>query len=280
MNLAIRNLSTADIESADRIAQAAFEMPESRAAEIGRYLEIQPDGWFAAEQAGVMLGMVGAVDYGNFAYIGMMVVLPEFQGMGIGRLLMEHLLAWLDRRGTPALLDATEMGYPLYKKLGFVESDLGCVYALDEPVACEASDRPVYRLERTDLDELVAYDTPLFGADRRKVLSVYLRDYPDDTIATRDEQGRISGYFINREGGLRPWMASDPASAERLLQEALRTKLPGKPFVVIPRLNQAGMLLLERYGFSFKRSCRHMQRGSLPPRQRTRIYGQISYAIG
>ncbi len=280
MNIAIRTLSATDIDTADRVNQAAFELPESRAAEIGRYLEIQPDGWFVAEQAGVLLGMVGAVDYGKFAYIGMMAVLPEFQGRGIGRLLMEHILTWLDGRGRPALLDATEKGYPLYKKLGFVESDLGCVYALDQPVACAAADRPVYRLELADLDELVAYDTPLFGADRRKVLSVYLRDYPGEAIATRDEQGKISGYFIKREGGLRPWMASDPASAERLVQEALRTKLPGKPFVVIPGLNRTGMLLLERYGFSFKRSCRHMQRGSLPRRQRTHIYSQISYAIG
>src|SRR5512139_2057789 len=178
MNITIRTMSTADINSEDRVNQAAFEMPESRAAEIGRYLEIQPDGWFVAEQAGVLLGMVGAVDYGKFAYIGMMAVLPEFQGRGIGRRLMEHILAWLDSRGTPVLLDATEMGYPLYKKLGFVEIDLGCVYALDQPVMCEAADREVYRLELADLDELVAFDTPLFGADRRKVLSVYLRDYP------------------------------------------------------------------------------------------------------
>ena len=280
MNISIRNLSAADIETADRINRAAFEMAESRVAEIGRYLEIQPDGWFVAEQAGVLLGMVGAIDYGNFAYIGMMVVLPELQGQGIGRQLMERLLAWLDLRGTTALLDATEKGYPLYQKLGFVESDLGCVYAQDQPVAFEAFDRPVYKLGLADQDELVAFDTPLFGADRRKVLSVFLRDYPGGTTATRDEQGKISGYFINREGGLRPWMACDPASAERLLQEALSSNASVKPYVVIPRLNRAGMLLLERYGFEFKRSCRHMQRGQLPARRRDQIYGQSSYAIG
>src|SRR5512136_2677608 len=118
MEISIRNLSAADIEAADRIAQAAFGTPENRVAEMQRFLEMQPDGWFVAEQSGLLLGMVGAVDYGAFAYIGMMVVWPEFQGRGIGRLLMERLLGWLDQRGTPSLLDATEMGYPLYKKLG------------------------------------------------------------------------------------------------------------------------------------------------------------------
>ena len=87
MEISIRNLSAADIPAADKIVMSAFGQSESRLDEMRRYLEIQPDGWFVAEQAGLLLGMVGAVDYGAFAYIGLMVVWPEFQGRGIGRLL-------------------------------------------------------------------------------------------------------------------------------------------------------------------------------------------------
>jgi GNAT superfamily N-acetyltransferase len=280
MEISIRHLSAADIETADRILMAAFETPESRVAEMRRYLEIQPDGWFVAKQAGVLLGMVGAVDYSVFAYIGLMAVQPEFQGHGIGRLLMERLLGWLDQRGSPSLLDATEMGYPLYKKLGFVETDLACVYIQDQPVEFEPLATPVYTLQPADLDELAAFDTPLFGADRSSVLRVLMRDYPGRTLATRDEAGKISGYCINRERRMSPWMACDPASAERLLQAALASSVPGKPAAIIPRLNRAGMQLLERYGFTFKRSCRHMQRGPVPVRQRTKTYGLTSFAVG
>jgi predicted N-acetyltransferase YhbS len=280
MELSIRNLSAADIESADKILMAAFETPESRVAELRRYLEIQPDGWFVAEQAGLSLGLVGAVDYGVFAYIGLMAVQPEFQGRGIGRLLMERLLGWLDQRGRPSLLDASEMGYPLYKNLGFVEIDLSSVYIQQQPVEFEAPVTPVYRLQPADLDELVAFDTPLFGAERRKVLNVLLRDYPGGTVATRDEAGRISGYFIHRERRLSPWMAGNPAAAERLLQEALRLDGPGRPLTIIPGVNRVGTRVLERYGFSFKRSCRYMQRGLAAERPRAQIYGLVSYAIG
>ncbi len=260
---------------------AAFETPESRVAEMRRFLEIQPDGWFVAEQAGLLLGMVGAMDYDVFAYIGLMAVQPEFQGHGIGRLLMERVLGWLDQRGTPALLDATEMGYPLYKKLGFIEIDLACVYVQDHPVELQPPVSPVYTLQMADLDELTAFDTPLFGADRRSVLEVLMRDYPGGTLATRDEAGKISGYCINRERRMGPWMACDPSSAERLLQAALASSAPGgRPAAIIPRLNRAGMQLLERYGFNFKRTCRHMQRGPVPVRQRTKTYGLTSFAIG
>jgi len=280
MELSIRNLSAADIETADRILKAAFETSESRVAEMRRFLEIQPNGWFVAEQADVLLGMVGAMDYGVFAYIGLMAVQPEFQGHGIGCLLMERVLGWLDQRGTPSLLDATEMGYPLYKKLGFVETDLACVYIQDQPVEFDPPLAPLDTLQPADLDELAAFDTPLFGADRSHVLRVLMRDYPGGTFATRDQAGNISGFCINRERRLSPWMVLDPASAEWLLQAVLALPAPGKPAAIIPRQNRAGMQLLERYGFTFKRSCRHMQRGLVPVRQRTKTYGLTNFAIG
>ena len=280
MEISIRNLSVADIPAADKIVMSAFGQSESRLDEMQRYLVIQPDGWFVAEQAGLLLGMVGAVDYGAFAYIGLMVVWPEFQGRGIGRLLMERLLGWLDQRGTPSLLDATEMGYPLYKKLGFVETDLSCVYIQARPVEYEPPVSPVYLLQSNDLDELVAFDTPLFGADRRNALRVMLRDYPGEVFAARDKAGKITGYTINRDGRLSPWMAHDPASAERVLQAALVSTVPGTPAAIIPGVNQAGIQILERYGFTFKRSCRHMQRGLAVERRRTQTYGLISFAIG
>ena len=75
-------------------------------------------------------------------------------------------------------------------------------------------------------------------------------------------------------------MAHDPASAERVLQAALASTVPGTPVAIIPGVNQAGIQILERYGFTFKRSCRHMQRGLAVERRRTQTYGLISYAIG
>jgi hypothetical protein len=172
------------------------------------------------------------------------------------------------------------MGYPLYKKMGFVETDLSSVYLQDHPVERHSPATPVYRLQPGDLDELAAFDTPLFGADRRNVLRVMMRDYPGETLATRDEAGRISGYVIVRDSRLSPWMAHDPASAERVLQVALDATLPGNPVALVPGVNKAGIQILERYGFRFKRSCRHMQRGLTVDRQRSQTYGMISYAIG
>lgn len=56
---------------------------------------VAPDGWFAACVAGRVIGTVGAVSYGKVALVGFMTVHPDLQRQGIGRMLMEHVLAWL-----------------------------------------------------------------------------------------------------------------------------------------------------------------------------------------
>src|SRR5512135_1837201 len=98
MKLEIRILTAADLDSAERILSDAFGTTYSRKLDLAFFLELQPDGRFLALAGDTPVGMVGAVDYGPFAYIGTMGVLRAWQGQGIGRMLMEHLLVWLDER--------------------------------------------------------------------------------------------------------------------------------------------------------------------------------------
>src|SRR5690242_7035216 len=122
MMVRIRPLVTADVAAADGVLREAFHTGQSFAGRLRRYLAIQPDGWFAADESGALLGMVGAIDYGRFAYVGMMGVRPERQGRGVGKELLGALLDWLEGRGVPcARLEATDEGRPLYRSLGFVD---------------------------------------------------------------------------------------------------------------------------------------------------------------
>jgi len=84
--------------------RSAFGAPESHVADIRRYLALQPDGWLVAVAQGRPVGMVGAVDYGPFAWVGLMAVHAEAQQRGIGSALLQRLLTWLDARGTPMVL--------------------------------------------------------------------------------------------------------------------------------------------------------------------------------
>ena len=86
-------------------------------------LALEPEGCWVYEAEGQVAGSTTAVCYGqDLAWIGMVLVSPEFRGRGYGRALMEHALQFLERRRVRVVrLDATDMGRPLYEKLGFRE---------------------------------------------------------------------------------------------------------------------------------------------------------------
>lgn len=283
--LTIRNLTHQenDLLAADALLMAAFGAQESRAADLRRYLTIQPDGWFVAHEAGALIGMGGAVNYGPFAYIGLVSVHPETRRRGVARTLMNHLLAWLDACGVPLVrLDSTDMGYSLYLSLGFKDCGTACVFRQEQWVRPDpATCLEVETLDPASLPALVAFDTPIFGADRTRIFHALFSDYPGRCLVTRDAAGQISGYVFATHRLLGPWVANDPASAELLLRAALCLPWEDVPRAISACENPAASELLARYGFEHIRTGPHMLRGgSEIPGQRALIYGQTSFAIG
>jgi predicted N-acetyltransferase YhbS len=282
MDPSIRRLTAADSAHADRILKSAFSA-ESRTADLARYLDLQPDGWFLASLRGEPVGMVGAVDYGPFAYIGLMAVHPHAQRRGVGSALMQHLLDWLAARGTPmALLDASEAGYPLYRRLGFVDCDRALIYQKRDALKPAGLPPGVRLLRPGDVQALGEFDAPVFGANRARVFHTLMAAFPGRAFVAEDETGKISGYLFAQERRLGPWSARQSADAENLLRAALTLSYAGEPSLVVPAMNAAAAELLERSGFQLvNASHRHMRRGrGRHPGRREKIYAQTSFAIG
>jgi GNAT superfamily N-acetyltransferase len=68
-------------------------------ADWARFLALQPDGCFVAEDDGVACGTVTTCILGPVGWIGMMLVDKQHRSRGIGRALMTHALMFLDQRG-------------------------------------------------------------------------------------------------------------------------------------------------------------------------------------
>lgn len=279
--LTIRPIADADVAAADAIAGLAFGVVESRADDLRRYLDLEPEGWWIALDGDVPVGLVGALDYGPFAYVGNMAVHPSAQGRGIGRALMTALLEWLDRRGTPAvLLDATPAGAPLYLTLGFTDVDRACWYVRGAGAPPTARPAGVVALTAADAPALARLDAPIFGADRGALLRRWLEDYPGRAFGVVDRRGDLAGFAIAQRRRIGPWVARDPEAAERLLRAALSLAFTGPPIVVGPGANADAARALVAHGFAEVSQTRHMRRGPLPARDRARIWGQTSYAVG
>lgn len=267
---------------ADSIVTSAFGSPESRASEIQRYLRLKPNCWFLATYREQPAGAVGATNYGPFTYLGMMTVRKEFQRKGIGRTLLEHMLNWTEENGISCLrLDASPAGYPLYLQFGFEVLDDSLLFQLPDYSPFSDYPQQVCPLSLEDVRALADFDTPIFGADRSGLFQVLLTDFPNRAYTVYDDSGSMAGYLFAQSRRLGPWAARKRQDAEALLQAALTLNFDGSPLAIAPKMNRAAVSLLERFGFRYALTNRHMQRGvSAIPGQRTAVYGITSFAIG
>jgi GNAT superfamily N-acetyltransferase len=233
-------------------------------ADWERFLRASPDGCFAAEVGGAVVGTATTIIYeGRVAWISMVLVFPDYRGRGIGTRLLVKTIEHLDALGIPSLkLDATPQGKPIYEKLGFVAEYEIERWKLRRAPAGGVAPRSG---GPKNLERILALDREIFGADRSALLQSLHESAPGFTLAT-EFMGDLSAYALGRKGWradhLGPWMARDEPSARELLDEFLRRSARETVFVDAMRANPFARGLLRSRGFEFSRPLTRMYRGS------------------
>ncbi len=281
VSITIFPFTEAELDATNDVVMAAYNVLQSRKDALRSYLTFQSAGSFVVKDNDTVVGFGGVLDYGPFAYVGLMSVLPTAQKRGIGQLLMERLRAWLEARHCPtALLDATPVGEPVYRRNGFLEDDQTVVWQQNEHILLPHHlPLGVSQLTEVEIQALIQFDAPQFGADRREVLSAYSVRYPNRVLVIHDADGRISGYVIAQSYVIGPMVAQTKEDAERLLVHALALPFESKPSVFVSAQHTDAPHLLTRYGFAQQRTLSHMWMGKHIARNRhTTLYGQASLA--
>lgn len=227
----VRLLRESDIAGAMRLNQAAGW--NQTPLDWRNVMRLEPEGCFGIESGGELVATATAVCYGTeLAWIGMVLTHPDHRGRGYARALMEHSIAFLRSRGIACIkLDATDMGKPLYEKLGFVdEAPIERWSAIAPPLLSP--------LPGQDREEAVdfALDRAAFGADRKPLLEVLAQI---ESVATE------GGYAFGRPGATAryfgPCVAAGADAARRLAGSFLARHpgeklywdvLPGNPEAV------------------------------------------------
>ncbi|MFC4464780.1 GNAT family N-acetyltransferase [Streptomyces xiangluensis] len=168
----------------------------------------------------------------DLAAIGMVLVAERHARQGVGRRLMQHVVAALGT--TPLTLHATPYGRPLYEELGFKttgRAEMVRGHFTPGGPEPEATTRPA---TAEDLPAILRLDQEVFGTDRTHMIT-RLPAFADQ-LRVAEEDGRITGYAAawpnmdNQVVG--PLIAQDTETAKELIAslaahttDALRTDI-------------------------------------------------------
>lgn len=273
----IRLLSEADLGFADRVRQIAGwnQLP----GDWRRFLALEPEGCFLAEVEGQPAGTATVTCYGtDLAWIGMVLVHPDFRRQGVGTALLEHAIQYLrENRGIRSVkLDATPEGQPLYEKLGFrAEWGLRRWRSGSRPDGQAVAPAPV-ALSGASL----AFDREVFGADR----SPLLRSLAAEGLG--GELGADGDFALMRDGAralyLGPAVARNEASGAAMM-EALIRRAPADRWIFwdIPDGSAAAVSLAGRLGFEPVRVLTRMWLGGNDtPGDPSRVWALADPAFG
>jgi len=234
-------------------------------ADWKRFLFSSPKGCFVMEDGAKVVGTATTLSYEHrFAWIGMVLVDPEYRKRGIGTKLLLRTIRYLDDASIPTLkLDATPLGKPLYEKLGFVseyEIERWILQRTTEGEQVMNATRP----GAAELPRILAHDREVFGADRSALLRS-LDEQGSDLTLVADSGGHLEGYALGRHGRfadhLGPWVARDTSGAKKLLGDFLRRSSRSTVVVDSLKSNSTAARILRDTGFSIARPLTRMYRG-------------------
>jgi predicted N-acetyltransferase YhbS len=190
--LRLRPLQGGDLPAAHRLSQAAA-WPHR--IEDWRLLYELGAGVVACDASGEVIGTAMAWRYGDeAATVGMVLVAAEWQGNGIGRRMMDAVLAGLS--SCRLMLNSTGAGLRLYEAMGFRER--GRVHQLQGAFKPVAQSGAVRSLVAGDRAAVFALDEAAFGAPRLALLDRLLQEGQGVVL---DDAARVSGFAIRRRFG-------------------------------------------------------------------------------
>jgi GNAT superfamily N-acetyltransferase len=165
--------------------------------------------------AATVLGTVLMTPYKrDVATINMVIVDEAARGRGLGRQLMEAIIALAGSRALRLI--ATDEGAPLYRKLGF--SQTGAIVQHQGQSRRVAPSAKVRLAEARDIFEILELDRSAYGADRRDLIRALAKA---GQLAVLDHGQGITGFAASRAFGrgevIGPVVAANVDDAKALL---------------------------------------------------------------
>ncbi len=259
----IRSLHSGDIP---RILAIAHSVGWTQTAtDLQRMLRYAPDGCFGLDVApengweGGLASTAMAFSHGaELGWIAMVLTDPALRGRGLATRLMERAIEHLRNLGTHWIkLDASDLGRPIYERMGFVAENLmerRLRAPSRMPAAISASPLPI---EEGAVLPMVL-DRRGFGADRKRLLEMLTNMEGVRTAVVAGGRGYAILRPNSRGVQLGPMLSEDAAASESLLRWAIEKAEDRTLQWDLIRENESARVLADSYGFETHRVLHRM----------------------
>lgn len=242
---------------AARLSALTDEAGWNQTVEDWRFMLEMGSGWGLWDDAGAAVASALVVPYPpRFAWISMVLVAESRRRQGFATRLTQRCLKELEARALVPLLDASQAGQGVYKKLGF-----GTLWIFDRLVADRpqriATAKATRIMQESDLSLVARLDADAFGARRDAVLAHCRTRQPASAVVMEDG----SGFALARDGRhtshIGPLVATDAEGATALLCAAL-DGATGPVSIDVPARQVAFRATLADMGFALQRPFARM----------------------
>ncbi len=249
-----------------------------------------PEAFIAVDLDGGMIGGGATISYGGeFGFMGLFIVRPEYRSQGFGNALWhirrERLLDRL-RPGASIGMDGVFEMQDYYAKGGFVFSHRNMrFYAeiTDRPATSPDDDKSIMPLADVPSDLLLDYDRTCFPATRSGFLREWIAQ-PGALALGYLHDGRLNGYGVVRRCGegckVGPLFADDTAVADALYAHLAGFAAGGPLFLDAPENNPAAMAFVAQRKMIEVFGCARMYLGRPPAIAHERVFGVTTFELG
>ena len=235
-----------------------------------RMITSSPKGCFIATIGGEKVGVVVTTSYGKVAWLGNLIVKPDYRGHGVGASLMVHAIDYLNQRGVDSIrLDGVPKAIPLYNRLGFKDE-----YWSQRYIGKSTSHKTTLSspMKEKDLESIYSLDLRYFKLDRKNLLKRKF-EHNSECCFTSKKGNELVGYIMGKFDGdtirVGPWICNPSYlyHAEELLLSLMSVYPRKKVWIGCPAGNKSASGILSKHGFNSLPSSLRMCKGDCKHRE-------------
>ncbi len=216
-----------------------------------------------------VIGTGVSIIHDDVAWLAHIIVHKDHRNKGVGQQITQHLINSIPTHCKTIYLIATDMGEPVYKKLGFI-AEADYAFLNKGSFGTFTSSDNVTPFEAKHEAEILAIDKAASGENRAMHFSGHLQD--SFVYVVND---KVEGYYLPAFGnGL--IVAINPTAGIEMMK--LRSKKSDT--FILPKDNKAAVDCLVKNNYNLFRIAKRMRLGAEIPWQPKNIYNRVSGQIG